>query len=135
MASEDAKAFAKVSEAYKLPKGTDDEKAARTAAIQNALKGATEVPLEVMKASSGLLASAEEMLTGANANVISDAGIAILHSECAVRSAHFNVIINLNYLKDSDFKSQASSEASSLLDGLEDKSKHLLAKVHEILNS
>ena len=112
---EDTEAFAEASAAYKLPKDTDEQKAARSAAIQSGLKKATEVPfaigvksLEVARLS---LIAAEKGNTGA----VSDAGVAVLFAEAAVQAAALNVRINLVSIKDAAYVSDKWSRMQAMV--------------------
>ncbi len=94
-AEEDAAAYDRVAEARRLPKATDDEKTARTAAIGEASVAATEVPLKVVRLSLDVLDIAARMAPIGNRNAVSDAGVAALFAAAAARGAAFNVSINL----------------------------------------
>jgi formiminotetrahydrofolate cyclodeaminase len=110
----DTIAFNKVMEAYGLPKETEPQKALRAAAVREATKEATLVPLEVMKHCIDALALAQQVAVGGNVNSISDAGVSALMLHAAVESAALNVIINLNGLSDSEFVGWKSEELQSL---------------------
>jgi formiminotetrahydrofolate cyclodeaminase len=110
----DTAAYSAVSAAYKLPKGTDAEKAARTAAIQKALRGATEVPLLVARAASELLPLTRVAQEKSNPNVASDARVAELLTEAGRAGAIANVEINLDSLKDAEYVQRVRFE----LDGM-----------------
>ncbi|MCR4399008.1 MAG: cyclodeaminase/cyclohydrolase family protein, partial [Firmicutes bacterium] len=92
---EDMRAFDRVMEAYRLPRGTPEEAAARKEAIQGALKGACECPLRVMRLSLECLMLAEEAAAGGNPNAVSDCGVSGLLLRAAVEGAGYNVLINL----------------------------------------
>jgi formiminotetrahydrofolate cyclodeaminase len=111
---EDTDAYGEVSAAYKLPKDSDAEKAARTAAIQEALKGATEVPLRVAKAAMETYQLAQIAMEKANPNVASDARVALLLAEAAREGARANVDINLGMIKDEDFLARMRDELTGL---------------------
>ncbi len=111
---EDTKAYDAVSQAYKLAKNTDAEKAERTAAIQAALQHATDVPLQVAKAASETAQLAVIALKKSNPNVASDARVARLLADAAREGAIANVEINLSSIKDDGFTSRTREE----LDGL-----------------
>jgi len=111
----DTLAFNKVMEAYGLPKETEPQKALRSAAIREATKEATLVPLEVMKHCIDALALAQEVASRGNANSISDAGVGALMLHAACEGAALNVRINLNSLDDSDFVGWKTDEVASLL--------------------
>ncbi len=111
---EDTAAFTKVMETYGLPKETDDQKALRNAAIQEATKEAALVPLRVMKHVVDALALAKVVAEKGNMNSISDAGVSALMLHTAAEGAALNVRINLNGITDSEFVGWHSEELSSL---------------------
>lgn len=113
--SSDTEAFNKVMEAYSLPKETEPQKALRSAAITEATKEATLVPLEVMKHCIDALALAQEVASKGNVNSISDAGVSALMIHAACQSAALNVRINLNALSDAEFVGWKSEEVESVL--------------------
>jgi formiminotetrahydrofolate cyclodeaminase len=99
-ADEDATAYELVAEARRLPRGTDEEKADRRAAIAEASVTATEVPLRVMRLAGEVLDLAARLAPIGNRNAVSDAGVAALFAAAAARGAAFNVAINLPALPD-----------------------------------
>jgi len=111
----DTEAFNKVMEAYGLPKETDPQKALRAAAIREATKEATLVPLEVMKHCIDAFALAQQVASAGNANSVSDAGVSALMLHAAAAGAALNVKINLNVLDDPEFVGWKSEEVDSLL--------------------
>ena len=111
----DAAAFDQVMGAYRLPKATEDEKAARSAAIQRALQGATTVPLQTLRACAGAMAHAETVAAGGNRSAISDVGVAISLLEAAAAGAEANVRINLGSVRDQQFTAAAADETSRLI--------------------
>jgi formiminotetrahydrofolate cyclodeaminase len=111
----DTEAFNKVMEAFGLPKENDDQKALRTAAIQEATKEATLVPLEVMKHVIDALALAKIVAGKGNSNSLSDAGVSVLMLHAACESAALNVKINLHSITDTEFVGWRSEECASLL--------------------
>jgi methenyltetrahydrofolate cyclohydrolase len=111
---EDTQAFNKVMEAYSLPKDTEPQKALRAAAIREATKEATNVPLEVMKHCIDALALAQQVAASGNINSVSDAGVSAYMLHAAVESAALNVRINLNNLSDSEFVGWKKDEMESL---------------------
>jgi formiminotetrahydrofolate cyclodeaminase len=94
-ADEDATAYDAVAAARRLPRETDEEKAARRTAIGEATVAATEVPLRVVALAQEVLDLAARMAPIGNRNAISDAGVAALLAAAAARGAAFNVTINL----------------------------------------
>ncbi len=96
--------------AYGLPKGTDDEKAARAAAIQVALRQATDVPLACCRACRAVIDLAEIVADKGNLNVISDAGVAVLSAHAGLRSAALNVYVNAKAIEDRAFAQSRLAE-------------------------
>jgi len=113
---EDVVAFNAVMGAYGLPRGTDEEKAKRTAQIQAALKLATDAPLRAVKAAHEVIRLSAIVAEKGNLNVISDAGVAVLAANAALRSAALNVFINAKSIKDRDFAETRLGEVNALLD-------------------
>ncbi len=111
---EDEAAFNKVMEAFKLPKGTDEDRAARDAAIEAANKGASQVPLTVMKKALSALELARTVAAKGNQNSITDAGVAGLMGMAAVEGAGYNVRINLTGLKDAEFAARMKGEVEEV---------------------
>jgi glutamate formiminotransferase/formiminotetrahydrofolate cyclodeaminase len=100
LVDEDTNAFNKVMDAFGLPKTTDEEKAERTAAIQDATKYATEVPFRTMQRSFEAFEIIKAMAERGNPNSVSDAGVGALCARAAVIGAFLNVKINAPGLKD-----------------------------------
>ncbi len=98
----DTVAFNAFSDAMSLPKETPEEKAARSAAMQDALALCIESPLHMMDLSLKAVKLAESMLGKTNANAASDLGVAALMLSTAVQGAWLNVLINLGSLKDEE---------------------------------
>jgi formiminotetrahydrofolate cyclodeaminase len=114
LADADAQAFDRVMAAYRLPKGTDAEKVARTGAIQSALQGATTVPLDTLRACADALAHARVVAEHGNRTAASDAGVAIGLLRAAASGAQANVQTNLDGIKDETFKASTGAEAARL---------------------
>ncbi len=100
LAEEDAAAFTAVPEAYRLPKGTPDETAARSDAIARALVAAARVPAIVVAVAEQVLGLAEQLLPIGNRNVISDVAAAAEAARAAATTARVNVEINLGGITD-----------------------------------
>jgi formiminotetrahydrofolate cyclodeaminase len=115
LADADAASFDAVMAAYRLPKATDEEKAARTRAIQAALRGATEVPLETLRACAKALEHARVVADNGNKSADSDVGVAIGLLKAAAGGAAANVRINLEGLKDEGYKIATEAETARLL--------------------
>ena len=108
---EDTEAFNKVSAAYKMPKDTDEQKAARSAAIRKANVGATQVPYETIKLCLAGLKVTETMVGKSNPNAASDLGVAALNLMAGIRGAWLNVKINLPGIKDEALKAKFETGA------------------------
>ncbi len=99
----DVDTFNNLMSAYALPKETDAEKLTRSEGIQQALKLATQVPLECARACAEVVKLSHSAALNGNLVVISDAGAAVMSAYSGLKSAALNVYINTNCLKDSDF--------------------------------
>ena len=111
---EDTNAFNKVMAAYKMPKETDEEKEKKRDAIQDSLKNAANVPLDVMKQCVNVLSLAKIISEKGNKNAVSDAGVAALMSLAGLNSAALNIEINLSGIKDEKFVSEMKNEVETL---------------------
>jgi glutamate formiminotransferase / formiminotetrahydrofolate cyclodeaminase len=127
----DTAAFNKIMEAFSLPKGTDEEKAARTKAIQDATRYAIEIPFKVMQAAYGSLTVIKAMAQTGNPNSISDAGVAALCARSAVIGAFMNVKINASGYNDKDFVIDVIAKGEDI----ESKTIVLEKEIIEIVNS
>lgn len=110
----DSEAYDGVSQAFKLPKETDEEKAIRSAAIQENTKKAALVPMEVARRASALLPSIEAVVARGNQNAVTDGCVAMMCARVAVVGALFNVRINLTSIKDEEFVARLREEADRL---------------------
>lgn len=115
LADADAASFDAVMAAYRLPKATDEEKAARTRAIQSALRGATEIPLETLRTCTQALEYAQVVADYGNRSAESDVGVAIGLLKAAANGAAANVRMNLGGLKDEGYKTATEAETTRLL--------------------
>lgn len=113
--NKDAEAFEAVSACYGMPRSNEDEKQARTAALQQAMRGATEVPFQVAERCLILLQMAKPVAEKGNPNVVSDAATAAHLAFGALLSALVNVNINLKYIKDEDYTAAWSAKAQALV--------------------
>ena len=126
---EDTRAFNKIMEAFGLPKGTDEEKAARKNAIQDASKYAIQVPFRVMEKSLESMEVMKAMAeTGLEAS-ISDVGVAALCARTAVMGAYLNVMINASGLDDKAFAEKYVKKGEELQKQAIAKEKEILALV------
>ena len=125
LVDDDSAAFARVAEAMKLPKATDEEKKARADRMQTALLAASRVPLEVAKTSRRLLDACERGLAKAPSAAVSDLGVGALMAEAALRGAGMNVMINLASLKDHGQVKALSEDLDRALDGADAQRKKI----------
>ena len=110
----DATAYGAVSEAYKMPKEPADAAAARTRAIERALIGAAEVPLETARVCGEVAELAGVVAARGNTNAVSDAGVAALLADAACRGAAYNVRINVAALPDRAVGASLATEAQRI---------------------
>jgi formiminotetrahydrofolate cyclodeaminase len=109
LAQQDEVAFAAVGAAYGLPKGTDQEVAARQEAIQVALVGAALPPIRTAELAGDIVEAAEELVDRSNPNVLSDVGVASAMAEAAISSASLNIAINLSQVTDAGERKRLSA--------------------------
>jgi len=112
----DTEAYAGVGAAYSLPKASDEEKAARKAAIQSALRNAMGPPHDALLAAVDALRATRRLLDIANRNLITDVGVAALLLEAGARSAWLNVAINLNGIDDEALVSNTRAACEAALE-------------------
>lgn len=114
LVDEDTAAFNRIMAVFAMPKTTDEEKAARSAALQAATRYATEVPLRTMKAAMRVFPLVRAMAEEGNPNSVSDAGVGALAARSAVLGACLNVRINAAGLKDRTLAEGLVAEADAL---------------------
>ena len=125
----DTDAFNRIIEAFRMPKSTDEEKAARNANIQEATKGAIEVPMEVLRTSIQSFELLEAMVKEGNPASKSDAGVGALCARAAAHGAYLNVKINLEGLKDEEYSTAIVEEANHLRDQADLLEKHVIEMI------
>ena len=133
LVEDDAAVFNSFMACYKLPKTTDAEKAARTAAIRKAAKQAAEVPLAIAKASYKVLQLAHRLVIIGNPGVITDGACSALLARAALRCAEYNVRINLGLTKDEAYNEQVAAELNKLLKTAEELEEQALAATDKAL--
>ena len=134
LVDEDTRAFNRIMESFALPKVTEEEKRARTEAIQEATKNAIEVPLRVMQLSHDSMEIIEAMAREGNPNSVSDAGVGALAARTAVMGAYLNVKINASGLKDEALKASYLLNAEQLKRQTMIKEQEILAVVERIIS-
>jgi methenyltetrahydrofolate cyclohydrolase len=131
IADEDAEAYGGYSAALKMPRDTDAERSARTAAMQAAARRASEVPLSCVEACLELVQVAEALAGRSNPNAASDVAVAALLGEAAARGAAANVMINLPSTGDAELQGQLTERVSELLGAIDD----LTSQTHQAIGS
>jgi methenyltetrahydrofolate cyclohydrolase len=112
---EDTRAYDLVTAAYRRPKATDEEKAARKEAVQAALRAATDAPLQTMRACDAAIREAAVVAQNGNPSASSDIFVGVEMALAGLRGAERNVAINLGSLTDETYKEDVGSEAEALL--------------------
>lgn len=133
LADDDAAVFNKFMEAYKMPKATDTEKAMRTAAIGQAAIAAAEVPMQIANKSLEVLKLARRLIVFGNPNAISDGTVSALMARAALRSALYNVKINLGLIKDDEYVAAAHAKMQQMEAKAMEIEAFVLARTDEVL--
>ncbi|MEG0518369.1 MAG: glutamate formimidoyltransferase [Bacteroidales bacterium] len=133
LVDEDTVAFNKIMACFGMPKGTDAEKAARTAALQEATIYATQVPLRTMKASFRAFDIVAAMAKEGNPNSVSDAGVGALCIRTAVHGAYLNVKINASGIKDRSIADAILNEAAQIVKVTDIRETEILEGVNKII--
>lgn len=131
LVDEDTNAFNKIMASFRLPKGTPEEKAARSKAIQAATQYAIETPLLTMEVAFKVFELAEAMAKNGNPNSVSDAGVGALCARAAVHAAWMNVKINVKDLKDKELAKVFLEKAAAIAAKTDEAEKRVVAIVEE----
>ncbi|HEV2063926.1 MAG TPA: cyclodeaminase/cyclohydrolase family protein [Thermoanaerobaculia bacterium] len=131
LAREDSQAFEAVVAARRLPKETDEEKAARSKAVALSNRVATEVPMRTARAAARLLAALPDLVAKGNPSAASDAGTAALLLEASTEGALLNVGINLSGVKDPAFVAEMQRETADLQGQAQRLRSHVIAAVRD----
>ncbi|MGI6177120.1 MAG: cyclodeaminase/cyclohydrolase family protein [Eubacterium sp.] len=111
----DTEAFNAVSAAFGMPKGTPEEKAARSAAIQRGLEGCTKTPFEMMQLAVETLELTSSLVGKTNTSAASDLGVSALSLRAAIQGAWLNVLINIGSLKNKELADDYRQKGEALL--------------------
>jgi formiminotetrahydrofolate cyclodeaminase len=111
----DTEAFNVVSAAFGMPKETDEEKAARSAAIQKGLEGCTATPFEMMEIAVETLELTDSILGKSNDSAASDLGVSALSLRAAIQGAWLNVLINIGSLKNKELAEDYRAKGEAIL--------------------
>lgn len=114
LVDEDARAFEPLAAAYRLPKATPEEQAAKNAALQQALVGACDVPLAIMRAVAEVVDETEYLAHHGSRMARSDAGVAAAFARAASDGASLNVYINVASMDDADLAARYREETDAL---------------------
>lgn len=134
LVDEDTAAFNKIMDVFGMPKGTDEEKAARAEAMEAATLYATQVPLCTMKAAYKSFDVIRAMAEEGNPNSVSDAGVGALAARSAVMGACLNVKINAAGLKDRAMAEKLVKEAEEIQTAAQQAEREILAVVESKIN-
>lgn len=115
LSSDDSEAFEQVMAAFRLPKSTDEGKAARLEAIQAATKQATLTPLATARACGQVIELCRQAAEMGNPNAVSDAGAGAACAQAGLQAASLNVLINLPSIKDQQFASTCKTDLDEIL--------------------
>lgn len=121
--------------AYRMPRNNEEEKAARQAAVQEALKEATGVPLEIARACLDALKITCRLAAVGNKMAVSDAGVAALVLEAALKGALLNVDSNIPMIDEPEFKTRAAEEKDALILEAGRLKEAVMAIVRERMNN
>lgn len=125
LVEEDAEAFEPLARAYGMPKGTPEEQEAKNAALQQALVGACEVPLEIMRTCKEVIELSEFYMLHGSRLALSDVGVAAVFAKAALQGAALNVFINVSSMDDVERAAAYRKEAEMLIETFGDKADHM----------
>ena len=129
----DVEAYGKLAAAYKMPRASDEEKKARTSAVQEACITAANVPLAIAESCVEILDLCPPAAEKGNVGAVSDVGVAALLAEAGLRSAILNVQINLNVIKDQSYVEKTRARIQELLAGKADLKERIMQDVESKL--
>ena len=129
----DAEVFNSFMACYRLPKNTDEEKQARNQAIQNAAKEAAEVPLKIAESCLEIMKLAERIAIIGNPGAITDAAVSAIMARAALRSAVYNVVVNLKLIKDEAYNQAMYATIEAMQKEAEALEKATLITADEVL--
>lgn len=129
LSKEDAKAFEPVSKAYKLPKDTDEQVENRQEAIEAGLKGATQPPLKMMQGTLRMIELYEKIgKMKIKGSIVNDIAVGILFAKTTLQSAYLNVLVNTNYIKNEQIKTDIEGMGNTYLVQGEEKADQVYAE-------
>lgn len=134
LVDEDTEAFNRIMAAFGMPKGNEEEKRLRSAAIQEATLFAAQVPLQTMKVAMRVFPLCRAMVEKGNPNSVSDAGVGTLAARAAVLGAGMNVKINASSLKDKAKAAELIAEADRLIAQANSLEEEIRVMVDQVIN-
>ncbi|OPZ84948.1 MAG: Methenyltetrahydrofolate cyclohydrolase [bacterium ADurb.Bin429] len=134
LVEEDAAAYGNYRAASSMPKGTDDEKAKRRAALQEATKVSAQVPMAICRYTYRLLELAPALAENCNPYLVSDVVVATHMALCAFRSALINIRMNLGALEDQAFVTAMQNELAPMIAGASALAQDALQKAYAAMN-
>ncbi len=135
MVDEDTNAFNSIMDAFRLPKGTDEEKKERSEAIEQATLRATYSPLNLMIEANHQFDLLETMATDGNPNSVSDAGVGAILALAAVEGGWLNVMINIGGIKNKDTAAQIEKQANAILKDAQNRKEKIVKAVAVTINT
>lgn len=135
LVAKDAEVFYPLSQAYGLPKNTEEEKEAKDAALQKALVAATMVPLEIARYCLKAIELHEEYARIGTRIAISDVGVGVIFCRAALQGAKLNVLINTKIMKDMELKSNIEKELKEIVEKGTVKADKVYNEVEQLLKS
>lgn len=132
LADADAEAFGAVAAAYALPRGSEEEKQARSAAIAAGLAGAARPPADVIRTALSLTGLAEDLLPAGNRNVITDVAAAAAAVRAAAVTSQLNIEVNLRGIKDGAVREELTATAA-MADQIAERADRIVTAIREEL--
>ena len=129
----DAEVFNSFMVSYRLPKATDEEKQARNQAIQNVAKQAAEVPFKIAEGCLDVMKLAERIAVIGNPSAITDAAVSSIIARAALRSASYNVVVNLKLIKDEAYNEAMYAKLEAMQNEAVELEQATLAATDKVL--
>ncbi len=127
----DAQVFGPLSKAYGLPRNTEEEKKKRNEIMEQALRQACSVPLEIMEKAIEAIALHEELVSKGSKLAISDVGVGVLLCKAAVMGGSLNVFINTKLMKDREYADRINARADRMLEDAIDRADRVYKEVEQ----
>ena len=134
LVDEDARAFAPLAAAYRMPKATPEEQAAKNDALQAALVGACDVPLEIMERVSDVVELTDFLAHNGSKMALSDAGVAATFARAAADGASLNIFINAASMDDREQAQRYRDRANAVVDSVRARCDDLFQHVKQAVS-